>query len=159
METLDIGEKGPEACPVLTVKRSCSISCQLSPSETSVGSSILIFGDLTPGRETAVTLRSRESGAETWEALATIYTSSSGSYSYEWTPTEPGTYHIEAYFPGDEEYCEATSSELTLTVEAGEVSPGIPGFPFEGIILGFVVAAITIFLMRKREIVTSTSIN
>jgi len=83
-----------------------------------------------------------------WTTIGTATTDERGEASLEWTPTWPGDYYFMAYFPGDDEYAEAsaTSEPMTLTV--------IPEFPTQMIpwmLSTTLVAAMTVLKLRERK--------
>ena len=98
-------------------KLSSVITCSISPQSVTVGSSVTISGSITPARSATVTI-------EIYRDTSLIETetkwASGGSYSYEWTPTEAGSYKILASWEGDEEYLGADSSYAYLTATAPE---------------------------------------
>ena len=97
-------------------KSSSSISCSVSSSSINIGSSVTISGAIIPSRSgVTVTISYRVSGQ--WGSLATVTTSSGGTYSYTWLPTIAGSYQLKASWAGDSSYDEATSVTVSVTVD------------------------------------------
>ncbi|MBM5806065.1 MAG: hypothetical protein FJZ49_08415 [Candidatus Verstraetearchaeota archaeon] len=96
-------------------KSPSSISISVSPSTVTVGSSLTVSGSISPVRSgVAVTIS--YSGDGQWSILATVTSSSDGSYSYAWTPASVGSYQLKASWAGDAAYDEATSAVASVTI-------------------------------------------
>ncbi len=96
------------------VVRPSSITLTASPLQVSVGGTVTISGQVEPARQTQVTIYI--SSDETYQPLATVATSSDGSFSYDWNPTVAGTYRLKAASPSDDEYLPAESQEVAVEV-------------------------------------------
>ena len=90
-----------------------SISLQVDPSLSYLGSSISISGYLTPNLTTSVQIQ-WSLARERWYTFEV--TSTSGFYSDSWSPPSSGKIYLRAYWEGDETYAEVSSSEVTVTV-------------------------------------------
>jgi len=125
-----------------------TVSLEVDSTSTSIGSSVIVSGEITPERaSTSVIIRARKDGGE-WTSIATVATDSQGSYSYEWKPTEAGTYEIQAVWNGDVNTLGSESETITVTVQ--------PGFQIPYVYIGVGVAvvlvvAVAFYLLRKRR--------
>jgi len=90
-----------------------SISLQVDPSLSYLGSSINISGYLTPNLTTSIQIQ-WSLDQERWYTFKV--TSTSGFYSDSWFPPSSGKIYLRAYWEGDETYAETSSSEVTVTV-------------------------------------------
>lgn len=105
---LDATQQSPAKSP-------SSISISVSSSTVTVGSSLTVSGSISPVRsDVAVTISYRGDGQ--WSTLATVTSSSDGSYSYAWTPASVGSYQLKASWAGDATYDEATSAVASVTI-------------------------------------------
>lgn len=91
------------------------ITCGLSDSSITVGLSITVTGSINASLTAQVTIQANADGS-TWINLTTVNTDSGGRFSYSWTPNAVGTYRVRASWPGNQQYSEATSDIVTLTV-------------------------------------------
>jgi len=101
----------------ITIRKfSSSISITASPTTISIGESLVINGSITPARVGAeVTIWHRKIG-ELWSILATATTNETSQYSYIWTPSDTGTYEVNASWLGDENTLAAESSIVAIEV-------------------------------------------
>jgi len=96
-------------------KISTTISCSVSSTSISIGSSLTVSGSITPARPSVtVTISYRSDGS--WSSLTTVASSSDGSYSYTWTPTFVGSYQLKASWEGDSSHIGAASTAESVTV-------------------------------------------
>jgi|GEM_PF-2791175 len=100
-----------------------SISISVGPASINLGSGTSVTGSITSsvsGDKSGTVYVQYSSDGTTWNLAGTTTSSSSGSYSYWWTPSATGTFHVRSYWNGNVNYGGATSSSVTLTV----TSPG-----------------------------------
>jgi len=98
-------------------KKASTITIVASPSKIKLGESTTISGSITPAKASAgVTILYRKTETQTWNTLATVATSSASQYSYAWTPTESGTFELNATWLGDINTLQA-SNKTTLVVK------------------------------------------
>lgn len=98
-----------------TSVESSSISCLATPSSILIGSSTTISGYLSPSiADAEVTISYRTSG-EDWNTIQIVSTTSSGYYSFDWTPANVGTYEVKVSWSGDETY-QGSENSVTITV-------------------------------------------
>ena len=100
-----------------------SITLSASPSSVPAGSTVTLFGAISPNPgAVAVTISlSRDSG-NTWVMLMSVMSNGSGAYSTGWTPPTPGSYLLEASWTGNNQLAASQSSPESLTV-TGSASP------------------------------------
>jgi len=136
---------------ITVVKASSIISISVSPETIKVGEDTVISGSITPAREDAnVTIHHRLTGGVAWNTT-TVTTSSTGGYSYTWTPDEAGTYEVKASWPGDDNNLGAESSIKTVTVEE-EAAPPPDYLLYVVIVIVIVIlAAIVIYFLKIRK--------
>jgi PKD repeat protein len=108
-------------------KLNSTISISASPTTLTIGENTTINGTVTPTREgAAVTIWYRYLGEGTWSDLTVIAANENSTYSYAWTPSEPGTYELKTSWLGDENTFGAESSTITVT----RLSPPAPSFTY-----------------------------
>jgi peptide/nickel transport system substrate-binding protein len=112
------------------IKISSNISCSVSPTSTTIGSNITVFGSITPTRLGVTAIISYRSNTS-WNTLTTITSASDGSYSYSWKPTSAGVYLLKASWAGDSAYNEAISNVISVTVIKISTSISCSVSPFE----------------------------
>ena len=137
---------------ITVVKASSIISISVSSETIKVGEDTVISGSITPAREDAnVTIYYRLTGGVAWDTT-TVTTSSTGGYSYTWTPDEAGTYEVKASWPGDGNNLGAESSIKTVTVEE-EAEPPPPDYLLYVVIVIVIVilAAVAIYFLKIRK--------
>jgi hypothetical protein len=138
------------AVKTVTVKQAFStISIGVNPSSVALGSSVAITGTITPERQDlSVTINVRKDGGA-WTALpTTVVTDSQGDYSYDWTPTEAGTYDVQTLWAGDVNTHGSESEIRTVTVEAA-VSTDIYLYAAAAAII-IAVALLAVYFLRRR---------
>lgn len=79
----------------------------------------------------------------------TVMASKEGTFEDSFTPNVDGEWGITASWEGTEDHKEATSQSVTLTV-LKSAGGGIPGFPYESILLGIVAGVIILWLLQKK---------
>jgi PKD repeat protein len=102
---------------VTVQKLTVTLVMNATPLTITANSSVTISGYVSPARsDGTVTISYRTEGTD-WETLATIVTSTSGQFSYEWTLTLEGTYEFKAEWNGDAN-TQADESEIrSITVQ------------------------------------------
>jgi len=132
--------------PLQVVKARTTLTCGFLDQTVSADTSVTVSGDMSPvQRATAIVLTfTYPSG---YSSNRTVYTSSSGHFSTQFTPSQEGTYGVQAYWQGDENHTGAQSSASELNV----VAP----FPY-AIVIGAVVVlggglVLIVFLLRRRS--------
>jgi len=97
-----------------------SITINVSPSIATVGSNITIRGNINPNKtNTDISIYHRLKDAnQTWTLLGTTTTDSNGNYTYVWTTTNPGTFELEARWPGDDFTEPVNSQTASVKIEA-----------------------------------------
>jgi len=128
-----------------------TISLGVTPASVSFGSSVVIVGKVEPERPGVwVYINVRKNGGD-WTLLLVMITDSKGNYSYEWTPTDTGTYELQAMCKYDIDILGSESEIRTITVKAVGVPLDIyiyAAFVATTIILAGVLA---VFFFRKRK--------
>lgn len=92
------------------------ITCQVSPPQIQIGSTVTIFGQVTPSRQVQVTLQTKLPADVDWANLTIVTTTSEGSFSRIYEPGSLGITQIRAYLPSDGVYPSAASEVSTVTV-------------------------------------------
>ena len=94
-----------------------SITCSVSSGSINIGKYITVTGSLSPElKDRTVTVIYTKPDGSTF--TRTVTTSSDGSYSDSYTPTETGSWSLKSSWKGDAEYQGASSSPVSFTVEA-----------------------------------------
>jgi hypothetical protein len=91
-------------------KAQSSIDLNVNPSVQ--GYPVLISGSVPSGGPSSVNLFYSSDNAN-WQSLGSVTASADGRFSYEWQTTNPGTYFVKAYWPGDAQHAPAAQ---TVTV-------------------------------------------
>ncbi|MDH5391184.1 MAG: Ig-like domain-containing protein, partial [Candidatus Bathyarchaeota archaeon] len=89
-----------------------------------------------------------KTGTTGWTNITTVTADSTGSYTYDWTPTRAGTYEIKASWAGDADTYGAESEVKTLEV-ASEPIPILVIVAALAVVV--VVVAIAVYLLRVRK--------
>jgi endonuclease YncB( thermonuclease family) len=101
--------------PFAVTKRPSSLSCTLPASSIEIGENITVTGLLLPMRAgESVTIMYRHNSE--WSTLTTVTTGFDGTYTYTWTPSVIGSFQLQATWPGDSMYTDASSTIVSLTV-------------------------------------------
>lgn len=141
-----------EIVSVTVNQRSSTIQIDVSPVTVLKGENVTISGNLSPLlSQAAITIKYRLE-AEEWSTLSTVYTDSSGNFTYDWQISEPGTYKIKASWLGDADTLGAESSVETVNVEALEepMSPLVIYVAAAGVGVIILVALVAFLKLRKR---------
>jgi hypothetical protein len=97
---------------------SSTITINVDPQIVTVGSSVVISGDIDPVKENVnVTIQYKVLGG-TWSNLVTVQTDANGHYTYTWNVAEAGIYELKASWMGDASTLPAESGIKTVKVEA-----------------------------------------
>ncbi|MHA1290350.1 MAG: FxLYD domain-containing protein, partial [Candidatus Thorarchaeota archaeon] len=92
-----------------------TISCSVSSSSASSGSSIIVSGAISPSvSDKTVTLTYSKQDGPTF--MNTVKTDVNGAYSASYTPTDVGSWNVKASWEGDEEHEGAVSSVVSFTI-------------------------------------------
>jgi len=128
------------------VKANTILTCGFVEQTATTGTRIKVEGTVRPVvKNKIVTLILTLPGGYSYNRTA--LTSSDGSFSVEFTPSEEGTYTVQAYWQGDENHNEARSGTSELKVVA----------PFPYAVLGAVVVllvggvAVILIMLRRRS--------
>jgi len=136
------------------------ISCSLSSGEVTRGDSVTVSGSIDPPVSGAsVNLRFEGPGGSTTNR--TVETGPDGAYGGTFQPSDVGQWSVEASWEGDPGHRASASQTQEFTaVEAdpatktgfGEGSGvGIPGFPFESVMIGLLTGASILLASRLRR--------
>ena len=105
-------------------KASSTISCTVPFSNVNIGSNLTISGSINPVRPgVTVVINYYRDGQ--WSTLTMVTSSSTGGYSYIWTPALAGSYQLKASWAGDDTYDGATSSIVSVSVNAPDTTAPI----------------------------------
>lgn len=99
-----------------------SISIGVNPSQIVIGSGTTISGTVSssvPGDFSGTVYLQYSTDNVNWNDIGSTTSSSSGDYSYWWTPSSTGTFYVRSFWNGNSNYGGATSSSVTLTVTSG----------------------------------------
>ncbi len=99
-----------------------SISVNVDPNSIVLGSGTAISGSITSstlGDKSGTVYLQYSTDNVNWNDIGSTTSSSSGDYSYWWTPSSTGTFYVRSYWNGNSNYGGATSSSVTLTVTSG----------------------------------------
>jgi hypothetical protein len=127
------------------VKANTILTCGFVEQTATTGTRTEVEGTVSPAvKDRIVTLTFAFPGGYSYNRTA--LTSSDGSFSVEFTPSEEGTYTVQAYWQGDENHKEARSGTSELRVVA----------PFPYALLGAVVVllvggVVVVFIMLRRR--------
>ena len=94
-----------------------TISLSVTPSSTTVGSSVTLSGSISPNAGTVtVTISVSENSGQTYTTLMAITTSNSGTYSTTWNPPAPNNLQLRASWSGNNQFAASSSSAESLSV-------------------------------------------
>jgi len=129
-------------------KITSSISADVSLETTRVNSQVVISGAILPARQGVTVTISVSRQVGTWVNYTTT-TGSTGQYSYNWTPSTPGTYNVKASWAGDSN---TIGSESLTKIVNVEEEPSIPtNLILGGIAIAVVVIALLIYFLKIRK--------
>ena len=115
-----------------------------------------------------VKLMVQKAGDSSWSDIGTTATDSNGRFTYEWTPTNEGTYWLQAQFEGDVTYGLSNATTAIQVNPAPAVNPatapspspavtpptsGMPTTTYIAIVAAviIVVVAAAVLVLRKRK--------
>jgi parallel beta-helix repeat protein len=99
-----------------------TISVSVNPSQINLGGGTTISGTIsssTLGDLSGIVFMQYSSDDVNWYDIGTTTSTSSGSFSYWWTPSSTGTFYVRSYWNGNANYAGATSNSVTLMVISG----------------------------------------
>lgn len=122
VDSLDNSEEHYDLATFIVSRMSASISCSVSPSEVTKGSSVTVSGSISPAvSDKSITLTYEKPDRSAF--TRTVTSGSDGGYSDSYTPTEIGSWSVKASWEGDAEYEAASSQQIVFTVDEEEESP------------------------------------
>jgi len=86
-------------------------------SEVNKGDAVTISGTISPTVQGLVTIQYSMDNGLTWINLTSLTSSSDGSYSYSWSPTDISSYRVRSLWQGNSYYNGAISQEAPFTVK------------------------------------------
>jgi hypothetical protein len=130
-------------------KMESSISCSAAPRELKVGETVEVTGALEPVKEgITVTIKfNRPDGTESSKITAT---QSDGTYELLYSPESEGDWTVSSSWEGDTSHSGAVSQSVSFSVEEESGDGGIPGFPYESILLGLLVGIVILWLIQRK---------
>jgi len=135
---------------VVVIKALTAISCSVSPYNITTGNDVRIQGLISParpGKNVTLTYIMPDERIFT----RTVITGSDGSYNDAFTPDAVGSWNVKASWEGDSTHADATSQSTSFTVEEKPSIGGIPGFPYESIILGLLLGVFMLWMLQRRR--------
>jgi len=133
------------------MKASSNVTLDISSSSITLSESVTITGTVSNSTGTIagveVTIQYK-TGTTGWTNITTVTADSTGSYTYDWTPTRAGTYEIKASWAGDADTYGAESEVKTLEV-ASEPIPILVIVAALAVVA--VVVAIAVYLLKVRK--------
>jgi len=106
----------PEGEPHVVERETSTISCSVSPKSVTQGESITVSGSIRPS-VSGVTMTLTYSKPDESTFTRTVKTDADGAYSDPHTPTEIGSWNVQASWEGDSEREGASSQQIAFTVE------------------------------------------
>ena len=98
-----------------------TMSLAVTPATTIEGYPLTISGSITGPAEPSSIMLLYSVDSATWNTLGQAEVGSDGRFAYAWKSTDPGTYFIKAYWPGNTQYL--ASSQV---VSANVIKTGLP---------------------------------
>jgi len=95
-------------------KATSRILCNIQQNAGVQGEPVLISGSIEPGHQDATVKLYYSLDGDSWSELTEIRTNSEGKYSYEWDSTPPGTVYVKAYWSGDFDHKDASSTSSSF---------------------------------------------
>jgi PKD repeat protein len=133
------------------MKASSNVTLDIGSSSITLGENVTITGTVSNSTGAIagvdVTIQYK-TGTTGWTNITTVTADSTGSYTYDWTPTKAGTYEIKASWAGDADTYGAESEEKTLEV-ASEPIPILVIVAALAVVA--VVVAIAVYLLKVRK--------
>ena len=122
--------------PAAAVKKSSSISVQVSPTEVEVGDEVTISGQITPARVGIVSIFVMPEGGG-WVKVGEVKSGADGKFTFKLKTRGIGKHYVKVSWPGDEEYAGAESpapypsfivtkktTTLTITLSTTKIEKG-----------------------------------
>lgn len=102
-----------------SVLQPSAISLTASSNFIIEGSTITLYGQLSPGMiDKSITIYFKTGGSP-WDVLAVVKTDLNGKFSYSWSARGTGVFYFRASWSGDNGYAGADSQIVVLTVMSG----------------------------------------
>ena len=128
-------------------KISSSITCSASPVELVVEETVTVTGSLEPAKE-GITVTIEFNKPDGTKSSMTTTTSADGAFELEYSPDSVGDWTVASSWEGDSSHSGAASQPASFTVEEASGGGGIPGFPYESILLGIIVGILILWRLR-----------
>jgi len=116
---------------VVKVKKPSSITVAVTPASVERGNPVSITGSINPGVPARVTLKIVSPDGST--IVVEVDATSTGSFSYVFSPNRAGKWSVQASWPGNDDYVGATSNWTEFNVESKKYSVTVsttpPGLP------------------------------
>jgi len=96
-------------------KAASKIFCNIQQNIKVQGEPVVISGSVEPGHQGAVVKLYYSVDGNSWIQLTEVRTDPEGRYSYEWDSAPPGTVYVKAYWSGDFDHKEASSTSSFAT--------------------------------------------
>ncbi len=138
-----------------------SITIVLSHRTINSGNTLTISGQISPeisGERVTLTFIPP---SETW-FYESNNTQSDGKYTFAYTPNEIGDWKLKASWSGSLTHFNSETIFKDFTVSSGGgggSEPIIPGFPWESILIGALLGVVTVYMLRKKKVSTSSTSN
>jgi len=133
------------------MKASSNVTLDISSSSITLGENATITGTVSNSTGAIagvdVTIQYK-TGTTGWTNITTVTADSTGSYTYDWTPTRAGTYEVKTRWAGDADTYGAESEVKTLAV-ASEPIPILVIVAALAVVA--VVVAIAVYLLKVRK--------
>jgi PKD repeat protein len=133
------------------MKAFSNVTLDISSSSITLSESVTISGTVSNSTGAIagvdVTIQYK-TGTTGWTNITTVTADSTGSYTYDWTPTRAGTYEIKTSWAGDADTYGAESEIKTLEV-ASEPIPILVIVAALTVLI--VVVAIAVYLLKVRK--------
>jgi len=95
-------------------KAASKIYCGIQQDTKVQGEPVVISGSIEPGHQDAIVKLYYSLDGNSWSQLTEVRTDSEGKYSYEWDSAPPGSVYVKAYWSGDFDHKEASSSSSSF---------------------------------------------
>jgi len=112
---------------VVKVKKPSSITVSVSPASVERGGSVSVTGSISPGVSARVTLKIVSPDGST--TVVEVDATSTGSFSYVFSPNKVGKWSVQASWAGNEDYVGATSDWASFNVESKKYSVSVSTIP------------------------------
>uniref|UniRef100_A0A7C1CDF6 Ig-like domain repeat protein n=1 Tax=Thermofilum adornatum TaxID=1365176 RepID=A0A7C1CDF6_9CREN len=112
---------------VVKVKKPSSITVSVSPASVERGGSVSVTGSISPGVSARVILKIVSPDGST--TVVEVDATSTGSFSYVFSPNKVGKWSVQASWAGNEDYVGATSDWASFNVESKKYSVSVSTIP------------------------------